>query len=53
MIYEKNFLITSANNVFKFKYQPKTPGNYEGKLIIEDDYKVYAYRIILTARDII
>jgi len=29
------------------------PGSYEGKLIIEDDSKVYAYKIVINARDVI
>lgn len=29
------------------------PGDYEGKLIIEDDSKVYAYKVVINVRDVV
>ena len=46
-------MLNSSNNSFKFKFTPKLPGDYEGKLIIEDDIKVHAFKICINARDII
>lgn len=53
-MYEKSFIINSSNNnSFKFKYNPKLPGTFEAKLIIEDDLKVYAYKIVINVKDVV
>jgi hypothetical protein len=54
VIYDKAFIINNTNNAyFKFKFTAKIPGTYEGKLIIEDDSRLYAFKVVITARDII
>ena len=52
-VYEKNFIINYEHPNFSFTLNPKKIGKYEGKLQIEDDHKIYAYRVHINVRDVI
>lgn len=43
--FQKTFTITPENSEFGFKFDPKTAGKYEGKLLIEEDTKVHAFNV--------
>lgn len=51
--YQKTFQCSPDNPTFKFKVSPKMSGQLEGKLIIEGDQTVWAFRIVINVKNII
>lgn len=51
--YQKNFIATTESPFFKFKMTPKQSGKCEGKLIIEADQTLFAFRVVVNVKSLI
>ena len=51
--YQKTFIITNENPTFRFKMTPKVSGKCEGKLIIESEQSLIAYRVVVNVKSLI
>ncbi len=51
--YQKNFQCSLDNPSFKFKLCPKMSGKIEGKLLIEAEQALLAYKIVVNVKNII
>ena len=51
--YQKSFIVTNENPSFRFKVTPKVSGKCEGKLIIESDQSLIAYKVVVNVKSLI
>lgn len=51
--YQKTFTTAVDGSCFKFRLTPKVSGKYEGKLLIEGEQTMAAYRITVNVKNII
>ena len=51
--YNKNFQCSAEHPNFRFKICPKMSGRVQGKLIIEADQNIYAYKIVINVKNTI
>jgi hypothetical protein len=51
--YQKSFISTNENPFFRFKMTPKISGRCEGKLIIEADQTLFAFKVVVNVKSIV